>query len=142
MSWVCVNLAHHIFGKPDRTMRIDVDSDTDSVKGCAGEVNTMPTARWLIDHPFLHSVDTSPGRWIWPGIGDILTTVGIACEAFVRNALALVDTIGAGMTEAAVHHVPGMQTRTSSQRCVPDKGVEAACGSITIYLGKYLLREL
>ena len=59
----------------------------------------------------MNGVDVGPG-WIgWPGKANIFAAVAQASESFISYALVLRHTVGAGMTEAAVRHIPAMQQR-------------------------------
>jgi len=95
-------------------------------------MDAVPAAGWLVDHRLLDGVDAIPGRRIGAGISDIFTTVCVTGEPFVGDALALWPTIGAGVAEAAVVHVPTVQTRSRGQGLTPGVGVEASCGPIAI----------
>src|SRR5579859_69036 len=99
----------------------------------------MPTVGWLIDHALLHCVHPGPGSGIGASKPYIFTAIGKTSEAFVGNAYTLVESIGAGMAKAAMHHIPTVQASTSRQSAIPDKGIEASHGTIMINQGKELL---
>ena len=134
--------AHHILGEPDHAAGIHEDPNAETVERGAGQVNEVP-ARWtLVHHAFLDTIDTSPGIRIGSGEADILAAVRKAGEAFVSDAGALIEPIGAGMAEATVNHIPAVQSSTSGQDRIPGKCVEATDGTVVIDQRKKLLSQL
>src|SRR5579885_797463 len=95
-------------------------------------MNVVPARRWLVRHTFLDVMHALPRRWKWPGVGDILAARVVIREAFVSDALALRDAVRAGMAEAAMEHVPAMQTRASRQRRIPGIGIKALSRAIAV----------
>ena len=80
----------------------------------------------------MNGVDVRP-EWVgWPGAANIFAAIAEASEAFVSNALILRHTVGAGMTEAAVRHVPAMQERARGQGIVPGERRQATGGTIMV----------
>src|SRR6266851_8194010 len=108
----------------------------------AGQVDVVPAPGRLVNHAFLYGVDIGPGRSGWPGQSDAFAAIAVAREAFVGDARALVQAVRAGMAEAAVIHIPAMQTRPAGQRGVPGKRVESARGAVTVHLVEELLGQL
>ncbi len=129
-------LANHIFGKPDPAVGVYEDADADAVEGGAGEVNEVPAVGSLVHHAFLDVVDAAPRCGIGTRLCNVFAAVGVAREALVGDAHTLVFTVGAGVTEAAVGHVPAMEARATSQGCVPGERVETACCPVTVDEGK------
>ena len=78
----------------------------------AEKVDTVPAVRSFVDHTFLDSRYTAPGRWIGPRLPDILATIARTGEALISDPLAGLTAIGTGMAEAAIDHIPAMQKRT------------------------------
>ena len=72
----------------------------------------MGAGRQLIDHTLLHIVDICLRTGIWPRIGNILATVSVA-DPLICDALARAASIWAGVTEAPMDHVSGMQAQSS-----------------------------
>src|SRR5690242_20586223 len=105
-------LAHHVLSEPHIAIRINIYPYTDSVQGFAKEMDVVPACGGFISHAFMYIVGSLDGVRERTGPANILATIAIALEAFVGYAHTLVDSIGAGMTEAAVIHVPAMQTRS------------------------------
>jgi hypothetical protein len=134
--------AHHILGEPDPAPGIHKDSYADTVECGAGQVNEVPACWPLVHHTFLDALDTSPCRWIRSGKGDILATVCKAGEAFISDAGALIESIGASVAEAAVVHIPAVQSRASGKGRIPDKGVKATDCAVVIDQRKKLLSQL
>ncbi len=85
-----VALTHHILGKPDPTVAINVNPHSYTVERSAGQVNEMPAPRSLVDHTFLHGINVVPGRCRWAGQADALATIRESCKPFVGNAHALI----------------------------------------------------
>lgn len=102
------------------------------MQGGAEEVNAVPARRRLVLHTFLDGVDAAPGRRIWPGLANILSTVGVASKAFISNALVWRHAVGTVVTETAVIHVPAMQERAGGQRGVPGKRRQTAGSAILV----------
>ena len=134
--------AHHILGEPDHARGIYKDPYADTVERGAGQVNEVPACWSLVHHTFLDLIDTGPGIGIGSGEADILAAVCKAGEAFISDACALVESIGAGMAEATVDHIPAVQSRASSQGRIPGKCVEATDGTVVIDQRKKLLSQL
>jgi hypothetical protein len=126
-------LADQVFGEPDPAIWVDVDADPGAMQGSAGQVDAVPAAGRLVNHAFLHRIDVGPGGSRWTGQPDAFAAIAIAREAFVSDAYALVKAIGAGMAEAAVMHVPAMQTRPVDQRLVPDERIEPARCPVAVH---------
>lgn len=83
----------------------------------------MP-ARWgLVDHALLYAVYSGPGCWVGACQANTLTAIGKTCETFVGDACALIKSIGAGMAETAVNHVPAMQACAAGEGVIPDEWV-------------------
>lgn len=112
------------------------------MKRSAGKVNEVPACGTFVHHALLDVVDSAPGRWIGSGKANILATICKASEAFIGDAGTLVKSIGTGMTEAAVDHIPAMQTRASSKGRIPDKWIEATDCPVVIDQRKKLLSQL
>lgn len=134
--------AYQILGKPDITLRIDVDADPDSMQGGTEKMNAMPAGGRLVYHTFLDIVHTVVRRWIWSGVADAFAAIAIASKALVCDALALRAPVGTGMAEATVEHIPAMQASAPGQGCVPGVWVKSSCCSITVNERKELLSEL
>ena len=137
----CAVLAYDVFGEPHPAVRVNVEANADAVQRRAGQVDVVPARRSLVYHAFLDSVDVVPGRRRWPGQPDALAAIREG-ETLVCDAGALIQSIGAGMAETAVVHVPAMQPRTTCQCGVPDKGVQAAHRPVVVDEVKQLLGQL
>lgn len=134
--------AYQILSEPDIALRINVDADSDSVKGGAEKVDAVPAGWRLVHHALLDIVHAGVRRGIWSGIANAFAAIAVTGEAFVRDALALRASIGAGMAEAAMVHIPAMQASPSGQSSVPGIWVQPACCPITVNKGEKLLGEL
>ncbi len=98
----------------------------------AEEVDAVPAIRGFVGHAFLYGVDSRPGSRVWPGLADVLAAVIQAGEALIGDALVLRHTIGTGVAEAAVIHVPAVQQRAGCQGVIPGERGQATGGTITI----------
>lgn len=125
-------LAHHVFGEPEPAVGIDVDADAHLMEGRAEQVDAVPAAERLVGHAFLNRGYTGPGCRIWPGQTDVLPAIASTSKAFVGDTLIWGTTIRAGMTEAAMGHVPAMQQGTGGQGRVPGKGGQATGGAVGV----------
>jgi hypothetical protein len=135
-------LTYHIFGEPEPTSGIDDEANAYAVESGTAQMDAVP-ARWgFIPHALLYIIHAAPGSGIRTGEANVLTTIGITGETFVRDACTLVFPIGAGVTETAVNHIPAMQTGACGQRIVPDKRVEADGSTILVDELEKLLRQL
>ena len=102
----------------------------------------MPASWPLVHHTLLYVVDAAPGCRIGSGKTNILAAISKAGEAFIGDAGALIKSIGAGMAEAAVFHVPTVEARATGKGGIPGKWVKSTDCAIVIYQGKELLRQL
>ena len=102
----------------------------------AGQVNIMPASWPLVHHTLLDIVNAAPGCWIGSGKTNILAAICKAGEAFVGDAGALVESVWAGMAEAAVYHVPTVEARASGKGGIPGEWVESTDCAIVIDQGK------
>jgi hypothetical protein len=134
-------LTYHILGEPDPAIGIDIHADADTVKRCAGQVDEVPASGTFIHHAFLDSVYVCPGRGGRTSKADTFTTIGEG-EAFSGDTYALVYSVGAGVAEAAVKHVPAVQARSSGEGIIPDERIKAAYSSVVVDLGEELLGQL
>ena len=104
------------------------------------EAATSPGSPWrLIDHALLYAVYTGPGCWIGACQADILAAIGKARETFVGDACTLIKSIGTGMAETTVNHVPTMQACTPGKCIIPNKWIETPNGTIMVDQRKKLL---
>lgn len=136
-----LTLTYHILGEPDPAVGIGVNADPDTVERCAGQVDVVPAGGAFIHHAFLDGVYMCPGRIGRTGKTDAFTTIGEG-EAFSGDAYALAYPIGAGVTEAAVEHVPAVQARASCEGVVPGERIKVAHGSVVVDQGEKLLSQL
>jgi hypothetical protein len=134
--------AHHILGEPDPAPGIHKDPYADTVERGAGQVNEVPACWSLVHHTFLDALDTSPCRRIGSSKADILAAVCKAGETFISDAGTLIESIGASVAEAAVIHIPAVQSRASGKGRIPDKGVKATDCAVVIDQRKKLLSQL
>jgi len=123
--------AYDVLGEPDPAVGGDVDADAYVVEGCAGEVDAVPACWGFVDHAFLDGIDAAPRGRIGACKADAFTAVG-ELEAFVGDAGALIDAVWAGVTEAAVDHVPAMQACAGGECAIPDEGVESPDGAVMV----------
>src|SRR5438045_9529375 len=104
-------LAHHVFGEPDPASGIHHDSDAYTMQRGARQVDAVPACWRLIDHALLYAVYTGPGCWIGACQADILAAIGETRETIRGDECALIKSIGTGMAEPTVNHVPAVQSR-------------------------------
>ena len=135
-------LAHHVFGEPDPASSIHHDSDAYTMQRGARQVDAVPACWRLIDHTLLYAVYTVPYCWIGACQANTLTAICKARETFIGDACTLIKSIGTGMAETAMDHVPGMQACTAREGSAPHKGVEAPDGAIVVNQGEEPLRQL
>ena len=102
----------------------------------AGQVNIMPASWPLVHHTLLDIVNAAPGCRIRSGKTNILAAICKAGEAFIGDAGALVESVWAGMAEAAVYHVPTVEARASGKGGIPGEWVESTDCAIVIDQGK------
>src|SRR5579875_84976 len=105
-------------------------------------MDVVPAGGRLVRHALLNFVHTQPGSRERPGVADVFSAVGEAGEALGSDAITLWDTIGSGMAEAAVEHVPAMEARAPGQCRIPDIRVEASSGPVAINLREQLSGKL
>src|SRR5258706_14659272 len=112
------------------------------MQGRAEKVNAVPASERLVSHAFLNGGYAAPGRWIRSCFTDIFSAVAQAGEAFIGDALIRRTTIRAGVAEAAMRHVPGMQECAGGQGSVPGERRQTTGGAIAIDQLEELLAEL
>lgn len=127
-----IELAHHVFGEPGPAVGIDIDADAHLMEGRAEQVDAVPAAKRLVGHAFLHGGYTGPGCRIWTGQSDVFAAVAPTGKAFVGDTLIWRTTIGTGMIETAMGHIPAMQQGTGGQGCVPGEGRQATSGTVGV----------
>ena len=137
-----LGLAHHVFGEPDPASGIHHDSDAYTMQRGARQVDAVPACWRLIDHALLYAVYTGPGCWIGACQADILAAIGEARETFVGDACALIKSIGTGMAETTVNHVPAMQSCTPGKCIIPNKWIKTPNSTIMVDQRKKLLSQL
>lgn len=98
----------------------------------AEQVDAVPACGRFIDHALLNFLYACPGRGKWTGVTDVFTTIAEACEAFVRDTLALVYAVWAGMAEPAMEHIPAMQSCATRQHTIPVIWIQTLLSSIAI----------
>ena len=135
-------LAHHVFGEPDPASGIHHDSDAYTVQRGACQVNAVPACWRLIDHALLYTVYPVPRCWIGACQANALATVGKASETFISDACTLIKSIGTGMAETTVNHVPAMQSCTAGKRKIPNKWIQTPNSTIMVDQRKKLLSQL
>ena len=135
-------LTYHVFGEPDPPSGIDDDADTYTVEGGTRQVDAVPTGGRLVPHALLDVIHAAPGSGIGAGQTDILAAISVTGETFVRDTHTLVFPIWAGMTEAAVNHVPAMQACAPGQRVIPDERIETNGCTVLVDQLEQLLRQL
>src|SRR5437763_8044392 len=113
--------AHLVLCEPDPAFSIHHDSDAHTMQRGACQVDAVPACWGLIDHTLLYAVYPGPGCWIGACQADILAAIGKAREPFVGDACTLIKSIGTGMAESTVNHVPAVQSCTSGKCIVPNK---------------------
>src|SRR5712692_2508666 len=129
-------LTYQILGEPHPAMRVDVEADPDAMQCFARQMNVMPSRWSLIHHAFLYRVDIGPGGIGWSCQTNVFAAIGEACETLVSDALVLCPSIGTGVAEATMVHVPAVQARAASQRRVPDKYRESTHCPVMVHQGK------
>src|SRR5712692_6875742 len=116
-------------------MRVDRDANSDAMQCFARQMNGMPSRWSLIHHAFLYCVDSGPGEIRWSCQTNVFAAIGEACETLVSDALVLCPSIGTGVAEATMVHVPAVQARAASQRRVPAKYRESTHCSVKVHQG-------
>ena len=103
-------LRDKIFSKPDITGGVYIDANAPTMECRAEKVDAMPASGWLIYHALLNTMHAIVSGGERSSPADAFAAIGIASEAFVRDALTLIEAIGAGMAKTTVIHIPAMQT--------------------------------
>ena len=124
--------AYHILGKPHPAVEIDIDTNPYVMERSAGQVDAVPACGRLIYHALLYRIDTGPGSRVWSCTTDVLTAIREVLKTLVGDANALIQSIGTGVAEAAMNHVPAMQSCASGKRVVPDKWIEASNSPVMV----------
>ncbi len=139
-NFLDTGLADHILCKPDVSIGINVDANSDMVQRLAEKMNAMPASRRLIDHRLLDFRGPFPGGREGTGVADVFAAICIPGKPLCCDTITLLLPIGAGMAETAMVHIPAMQACASREHSVPLKRIEAAGCSIAINPGEQLLR--
>jgi hypothetical protein len=134
-------LTYHVLCEPDPAVGIDINADANTVERLAGQVDVVPAGGAFIHHAFLDGIYVCPGRVRRTGKTDAFTTIGEG-EAFSGDTYALVYSVGTGVAEAAVEHVPTVKARASGQGVIPDESIKATYCSVLVDLGEELLGQL
>src|SRR5450631_3914315 len=100
----------------------------------------MPARGRLVDHPLLNFVDAFPGSGKRSCICNIFSAIAHSGETLGDNTRTLWPTIGTGMTETAVVHIPTVQPCSTGQRLVPGIRIEPTSRTVAINQGKKPLR--
>ena len=135
-------LAHHVFGEPDPASGIHHDSDAYTMQRGARQVDAVPACWRLIDHALLYPVYPVPCCWIGACQANILAAIGKTCETFIGDACTLFKSVGTGMAETTVNHVPTMQACTPGKCVIPNEWIQTPNSTIMVDQRKKLLSQL
>ena len=135
-------LADHVFGEPDPASSIHHDSDAYAMQRGARQVDAVPACWRLIDHALLYAVYPAPCCWIGACQANTLTAIGKAGETFVGDACTLIKSVGTGVAETTVNHVPTMQSCTPGKCIIPNKWIQTPNSTIMVDQCKKLLSQL